>query len=406
MSERLPDLEDLLEALAREFPETEPRTSGAENEESPDASEDRGRARANWKVAVQTLPPEVTRLVGTIDLMTLRRSALGSIEEDLFGWANRTSAEGRLDVAAVRRAWRRALSGPQRDATLKVVTRAVDDVKRVAQAERLQEHEVASRLAAWQECPQVVGGILHVRDVSRGARTFGLRSYPEATPIEVVVYVVALWTKRTGREHPHSWDLTAGSGTVHDLLTTIFGGVVAGTDIAIDNRTTVCGSLDEPGEHALPRERGVPGVFRAPAPRVTTPDLVFLHPPSRGMPACSWLYGLRGRWDVAVHLRSDLAYMADRRAYVERIAKAVRTSLGRLAPGGMLSLLVPEYVRDHQQIAADRGIGDDILHLLGDGARLIERHEVVDDAPVRQTSLDRARGPLVHLILGRPGEGA
>jgi hypothetical protein len=98
-----------------------------------------------------------------------------------------------------------------------------------------------------------------------------------------------------------------------------------------------------------------------------------------------------------------LAYTLDRGAHIERIAKVVRTSVRRLAPGGLISLLIPEYVRFHQELAPDRGIATDLLRTLSAEALLIERHEVVDDHPVRQTSLDRARSPLVHLILARPG---
>ena len=100
---------------------------------------------------------------------------------------------------------------------MKVVRLAVDDAKRIAQVQHLQEHAVPSSLPAWQREPRLVGGILHVRDVSRGTPTFGVRSYPEATPIEVVVYVAKLWMKSTGQQHPRTWDLHCRGG----LFTTL-----------------------------------------------------------------------------------------------------------------------------------------------------------------------------------------
>jgi hypothetical protein len=362
------------------------------------------RARGRWNIARKALPPEISKLLGAVDLPALRMEVLENVENDMFGWSDRASDHGRLDQAAVRRAWRQRLWGPQRGATMKTLRHAVDNIKGVAQIQLLQEHQPVSNLPRWQIDPKIVEGILHIRDVSRGTPTFGVRSYPEATPIEVVVHVVRKWMQRTGRQHPRTWDPTAGSGTVHDVVTAIFGGTCAGTDIAIDNGITMYGDIDDVGAHPLhTQHRGVPGVFEVPAVRVTTPDLVFIHPSSRGWPGCSWLYGYRNREEVNFNLNLDLAYTLDRGAHIERIAKVVRTSVRRLAPGGLISLLIPEYVRFHQELAPDRGIATDLLRTLSAEALLIERHEVVDDHPVRQTSLDRARSPLVHLILARPG---
>ena len=185
----------------------------------------------------------------------------------------------------------------------------------------------------------------------------------------------------------------------------IFGGVVAGTDVAIDNNITTCGNLDDVGAHPLHQQHpSVPRVFGAPAARVPAPDLVYVHPPSRGWPACSWLYGARVNSDVRENLERDLAYMLERRTYVGRIAEAVRTAA---APASRRRHPQPGNPRVHEvppgACSRSRDRGRHPLIRLGPDARLLERHEVIDDAPVRQTSLDRSRGPLVHLVLAQPG---
>jgi hypothetical protein len=107
-----------------------------------------------------------------------------------------------------------------------------------------------------------------------------------------------------------------------------------------------------------------------------------------------------------MNLKRDLAYELNRDAYVGRLVKAIRVGLRRLATGGLLSLLVPEYVRFHQRITPDPGIAGAIVRSLGTDAVVLERHEVVDVRPVRQASMDRARGPLVHVIVTKPEDFA
>jgi hypothetical protein len=243
--------------------------------------------------------------------------------------------------------------------------------------------------------------------VSRGALTFGVRSYLEATPVELVVYVVQRWMATAKKSKPQAWDITAGGGTVKDVITGIYHGTVAATDIALDTGATIHGDLEDIGRHPLHAQaRGIPGIIRARPVLVPLPDLIFIHPPSRGWPGATWLFGARVRDEIVMNLKRDLAYELNRDAYVGRLVKAIRVGLRRLATGGLLSLLVPEYVRFHQRITPDPGIAGAIVRSLGTDAVVLERHEVVDVRPVRQASMDRARGPLVHVIVTKPEDFA
>lgn len=386
-----PIVDALVRASEREFQDAVTRVRDADSVivEAADGA---------WKQKAHALPAEVNKLLRTIDLPSLRVQALGAIEETLFGWQDRRNSRRALDIATVRAAWRRSLVGLQRSETLRVVRLAVDDAKHLAQIQKLQAHECASALPKWQEEPAVQHGVLHVRDVRRGTATFGVRSYPEATPVEVVVYTVRQWTSSTGKTKPRCWDLTAGSGTVFDVITTVFGGRVVGTDIAIDNAATIYGDLRDAGQHS--RHRRAPKFFpgdEVPVDVIRRPDLVFVHPPSRGWPACAWIYGR----DRVPSLTRDVGVLLERAQYVEVIADAARVALAQLADGGLMSVLVPEYVRCHQEISADPGTADALLAAIADVATLIERHTVVDDAPVRQASLGTTRGPVEHLILAK-----
>lgn len=350
-----------------------------------------------WRGSVRALPTAVLTLLRTIDLTTLRMQALETIEAELFGWDARHDAGRALDNATVGSLWRRSLSAARRAETLRTIRRVVDQTKLVAQILKLQAHDCASALPDWQEEPEVQEGVLHVRDVHRGAATFGVRSYPEATPVEVVVYVVRRWIDTTHRAKPRCWDLTGGSGTVKDVVTTVFGGHVIGTDIALDNASTVYGDLRDAGRHSRhQRARKRFAGDQVPTGVIARPDLVFIHPPSRGWPACSWVYGR----DVVATSR-DLGLLLERDQYVRVVADAVRAGLAHMADGGLVSVLIPEYVRLHQQLTADFGTADLLLEKIADVSTLIERHAVVDDAPVRQASLGTSRGPLEHLILTR-----
>lgn len=355
-------------------------------------------SEAIWKHQVHALPVEVARLLGSIDLCDLRIKALAQIEQELFGWNNRYEGNRALDTASVRATWRSALRENRRATIIPVVRHVIDDTKHVAQIQKLEFHEFAPALPPWQRYPRVQGGVLYTRDVTRGMPTFGVRSYPEATPVEVPVFVTRLWMKRTRRYQPACWDLTAGSGTVHDVVTAVFKGRVAGTDIALDNRTTVFGDIRDAGSH--PRHARqmlrLPG-YRAPKDVVSNPDLVFIHPPSRGWPACCWVYGREK--ERAREL--DLGVLLERREYVQVIAHAVRTSMEHLAEGGLVSLVIPEYLRLHQEVVPDPGIADALLLQVQQECVLVARHAVVDEQPVKQTSLGTNRGPVSHLILAK-----
>jgi hypothetical protein len=356
---------------------------------------DRGVPDSECKRLARAVPDQVARLLRTIDLLSLRTQALAQIELELFGWRDRREGYRSLDTPTVRSQWHQAVSGSARAETMKIVRHVIDDTKHLAQIQRLQAHECASALPSWQAKPQVRDGVLNTRDVSRGSLTFGVRSYPEATPIEIFVLVVRMWMQRTGKQRPLCWDMTGGSGTGHDVITTVFGGQMISTDIALDNGKTVYGDIREAGR--LSHHRGRVGVLeRGPEKTVKRPDLVFIHPPSRGWPACAWVYGRDTR-----AVAQDLGVLLERDLYVGALADAITASVGKLADGGLISVLVPEGVRLHQTVVHDPGIADALLERLAAICTLVEQHAVVDEQPVRQASLGTTRGPVEHLILAK-----
>lgn len=362
---------------------------------SPRRVNDRGVPDPEWKRLARAVPDQVAKLLRTIDLLSLRTQALEQIEQELFGWRDRREGYRSLDTATVRSAWHRALLGSARAETMRVVRHVIDDTKHLAQIQKLQSHECASVLPLWQAHPRVRDGVLYTRDVSRGTLTFGVRSYPEATPVEVFVLVVRMWMQRAGKRRPLCWDMTAGSGTGHDVITHVFGGLVISTDIALDNGNTVYGDIRDAGRLShhggcvLPMERG-------PEKFIKRPDLVFVHPPSRGWPACAWVYGRDTR-----AVSQDVGLLLERDAYGGALADAIKAAADYVAVGGLISVLVPEYLRIHQAVWPEHGMADVLLKQVAAACTLVERHAVVDEQPVKQASLGTTRGPIQHLILSK-----
>lgn len=363
-------------------------------------------AKTKWRSERRAMPPPAAKLLDSIQVTSLKVEALHRIESQLFGWDSRRVKNRTLDQADVRRAWREAWRPELLTASLKTVRSAIDEVKSLAQIQLLQDHPPAEVLPSWQREPKVTDSVLRVRDVQRGKPTFGVRSYLEPTPVEVVVHVVRRWMRMTRKTRPSVWDPTAGSGTVADVVTTIFGGSVASTDLAVENAVVAFGDLENIGTHHLHRRQHLGRtVIRWYSPPqkgvIATPDLVFLHPPSRGFPGASFLFGSRAGEEITNYLDSDLTY-ADRRRWVEVVSNAVRAAIGRLGDGGLLSLLVPEYVRCHQEVADDEGLADGVLARFGtEEVQLVQRWNVIDERPVNQISIGSTRGPLVHLLLRR-----
>lgn len=335
-----------------------------------------------YEELVRHVPRPIRKRLGTVRQPMLRLEALRACESELFEWGSEPD-----DPTTVRASWTAAWSPEHRADTLKAVKRTLDNVKAMAHCGALYSHRVADHLGPRQESPQAVEGVLRVLDV-RGGPSFGFRTFLEATPVEVPVLVVRLWQGVTGRLSPLVWDPTGGSGTVREVVTRVFEGIVASTDLTPVNEHIVKGDIRQLGD-----------LYRCllKPHRIERPDLVFIHAPSRGRPSYPELYDRdreRGK-------TFDLCSL-DRDSYIQELVIAAQTALERLAPGGLLSLLVPEYRRRGSTITPDPGIADQILNSLEGPWSLVERHQVIDQEPVAQASLGRSRGRMVHLILQDP----
>lgn len=345
------------------------------------------RYRAEWRRLQAHLPRRVSELLCTIYVLAYRVDAAYEVERRVHGWDRRRRRDSRrplawvrLDAAGVRQGWEEALADPRKNA-LQKVRWVVDAFKNKAQVALLHHHEVADDVADWQRRPDFASGTVATRDVERGTSTFGVRSYPEVTPVEVVMYVMAfLETYYPRRVRP--WrvtDLTGGSGTVSDLVLRLFDAEVEAIDLALENGVVRFGNLLRIDASAA---------FTAKPPHV-----VFLHPPSRGKPSISAFYDvLDNPADLSTFSRED---------WIRAVVFAVVFSLNAMADGGVVSLLLPEGTREHQHVHPDSGLTDDVISAFEGHVLVIERLRISFIEPCKQAMLGEARVPTTHLLLSR-----
>jgi hypothetical protein len=338
-----------------------------------------GPSGRSW---VRSLPPAVRAAVLTIDVPMYRMECISEIEMRLFGWDDRRRSDqtcpgSTLPVlpAEVRVAYTRVLAADRREQTLRLVRHVVDQVKRRGFVRRLLD---ARRQTTVPDEPRLRAGGIHCEDPeSRPEATHGVRSYLEATPVQVVEFVVDFLKENGQTEVGRVLDLTAGSGTVTDVVAA-HRGRTAERDLGpVRDRT-----------HALDLRQ----VHRA-AETGRKFDLVFMHPPSIGRPhPVAMNQGL---------VQGDLSRVHPDE-WVAVLAAAIEGALSFLQTGlGLLSVLVPEGVRDHQRVLPLPGMADRIVERLPEGAYVVDRRQLRWGRRARQVSLGRARVPSVHLLIAQ-----
>lgn len=346
-----------------------------------------------WRAFERALPPKVKAVLQTIDVLGLRLGAAEEIELTLFAWTSRRSSRGTLvDPPTARQSWQRAWTADP-DAVLTCARHIVNDQKRDAHRHKLVEHETAQFLRDEHRRPEPTNGVLIVRERDRRDASFGIRSYLEVTPIEVPVRVAQLWQQRTGGIAPKVWDLTAGSGTVEEVLRSAFTQQVVSTDIVGQDRGNIFADLRDLANVANHR-RSRRGLERTNEEIVVAaPELVFLDPPSRGTPTHGELYG--SAWP-----EHDLALL-ERDDYVGALRSAVVRAVRRLHPAGLLSLVLREGVRADQHVRHDAALVRDVLDGLPADMQPLEQARLEEPWPINQASLATTRMPMTHLVLRR-----
>lgn len=248
-----------------------------------------------------------------------------------------------------------------------------------------------------------VNGALVVDEAPPAKNSVGVPAYMEQTPPAIVWWVLETW--RSGRppvsrKVPQAWDITAGSGTVTDLLEHLQGGTVIGTDLAPTYYGIGLGDARDVGRLAEHRLNGT----RWPANRlekvVARPDLVFVDPPSRGSPTHSEVYDERKGRFTGHRVDQDLAVL-DKSDWVEAVAKISTTAVSHLAPGGFVSLIVRAGTRSKGKVTPEPELVDEVKCALGRGVRLVEEHPIHFRGRKKQFSLGKNRVPATHLLLAR-----
>ena len=334
-----------------------------------------------WRAGSRALPPVVRSPLLTIDVPIYRVECLDEIEGALFGWESRRRVDRRtgrsiaLTPVEIMVAYSDALAADRREQTLRVVRREVDRTKRRGFVRKLQAAERCSQPPAfratrtrsiWCEDPE-----------SRTEATHGVRSYLEATPVQVVEFVIAFLKEYGRADVARVLDLTAGAGTVTDVVAA-HGGRTAERDLGpVRDRT-----------HALDLRQ----VHRA-AEAARRFDLVFMHPPSIGRPhPVGMSQGLE---------QGDLSRVHPDE-WVAVVLGAIEGAFRFLQDGhGLLSVLVPEGVRDHQRVLPLPGMADRIVERLPEGGYVVDRRQLRWGRRARQVSLARARVPTVHLLIAQ-----
>lgn len=339
-------------------------------------------ATPSWRSWVRSLPPAVRTAVLTIDVPMYRMECISEIEMRLFGWIDRARSHDTcpgsmvpLLPVEVRTAYTRALAADRREQTLRLVRHVVDQVKRRGFVRRLLD---GRRQTTFPDEPRLTRGGIHCEDPeSRTDATHGVRSYLEATPVQVVEFVVDFLKEYGQTEVGRVLDLTAGSGTVTDVVAA-HGGRVAERDLGpVRDRT-----------HALDLRQ----VHRA-AEAGRRFDIVFMHPPSIGRPhQVEMNQGL---------VQGDLSRVHPDE-WVAVVLGAIEAALNFLQTDlGLLSVLVPEGVRDHQRVLPLPGMADRIVQGLPESAYVVDRRQLRWGRRARQVSLGRARVPSVHLLVAQ-----
>lgn len=392
--------QEMAEALAEidwqhDHPSSTSRTEPPTDKRTRDAN-----SEGQWARLARHVPDEIRQLFEHIRVPGYRIEALADFEDEVFEWANRASSASQSrtspDAASVRLNYKRLSSSTDYDATKQLARRVIDRKLRVQHHLALEDDPIETKVVAGLPSR----GFLRIRDTSYREPPDGLRSYLEATPIEVPEHALQVLESRRPLRLAtvplQCWDLTAGSGTVQDYVCRTRTAKVVSTDLAIASRHTRVLDLRNVVRndyHTLRSHEQLLGRYVIdPREVIQHPDIVFLDPPSRGRPSHSKLYtGLEDKRDLANLTRQD---------WIDVVADTVRRCLGRLNPGGLISLVVREGCRNHQVIDPESGLPEALLSRLEDVVTLVDRKRVAGWRRVNQASLIKCRLPAVHLLLG------
>jgi hypothetical protein len=354
----------------------------------------------DWKTRVRILPPRVTDFLrSSVRVPFVREAVLQAAESELLG---DLAGEAR-DMAELEARWREKVRPAEAPATLRWLRGLRDEIVRSFHFGRLYQHArpraLPPNLRAWRPTK----GALVIDDLPADPRgsSIGYAPYMEHTPPLLVRYVHGRWLERVlaaGRQPstPGGWDLTAGSGTGHDLLRAL-GVRVVSTDLTPCSEPVATCDVRKVatfvGHRGFPRNRlrgfglGYEGAV------VRRPDLVLIDPPSRGTPTPSEVYG--SEWPAA-----DLGLLP-REAWVGLVTAIATFAVVTLANCGVVSLLVRAGVRDGQRVTPDENLVRDLKSQLGEEVAVLEEVRLLFRRRVRQASLGSTRVPAVHLLLGR-----
>ncbi len=395
------EAERILAGLEHDFPCDAPHEDGvgsAEKSMDPKVADARG-AKA-WSENAGLLPTEIGALFSRVRKDGLRAEAFRRAEGAVLWGASDLDNERR------ERLWRGACRGQRRQQTLSTVRKAIDGVLSVVPHYlRIYKHQVPEVLPKQLHRARVRNGALVVNEPRRRSPSFGVPAYPEWTPPEIVVVTVRELERRLKRRglarRVAAWDLTAGSGTVRDVLNRMKGSCTS---------SDLC-SLAE-NVPAIPIQRVGREVFHTGTNLhedrwgkknfdfqdwhlvEPNPTLIFIDPPSRGWPTMTHLTqeDAEASWDLAGF---------DRDLYIQVVAASVAQAVGCLAPGGLVSLTVREGTRESQRITPDPQLGDEILAAVRGRVGIYLGHRIEHGTIFNQASLGSSRPPMMHFLLER-----
>lgn len=260
---------------------------------------------------------------------------------------------------------------------------------------------VPSRLAALPKkyvfAPSKQDRTIRVSDPASPPGDIGHAAYLEHTPGEVVCMAHRAWERRNStRKGPDVWDITAGSGTVAEYLTLLGKGRCVSSDVVVVRDDVLPALAQQAGrlvEHTSRRFIGDVSL------RIARPDLIFFDPPSLGTPTHTTIYEGAAR---------DLASLSVEE-WLAEVGWVVRRCVGRLASGGILSLLVRAGRRRGPTVEPLPEMTEALLVFLGSPevelprVQVLARHDVIYSGHrVNQAGLGQSRVPTTHLLLGRP----
>ena len=362
-----------------------------------------GRApEGYWRTRLRIVPPAVMSFLrASVRVPFVRDAVLQAAEDELLD----DLPLSERDMAVLEARWRTKLTPAHCATTLRWLRQLRDQLVRSFHAGQVYTHPSPRTLPPTLREWRPKRGQLVIDDFAADPRGTSLGHAPflESTPPLVVRYAYGRWLEgavAAGKHpsNPGAWDVTAGSGTGHDVLTAL-GVQVVSTDLTPCCEHVAAWDLRKLGmfcghsRAARRRLRRLGFRFDYEAPVVARPDLVLIDPPSRGEPTPAEFYV--GQWPGR-----DFALLP-RDAWIGIVAAVATYAVALVAERGAVSLLLRCGTRDRQRVIPDESVARDVKSRLGPGVRVLEEVSLVFRRRVRQASLGSTRAPAVHLLLGR-----